>query len=611
MKTILSGLLGSAILVSGISNPYAEEQNTVVVTATRTAQTANESLASVTVITQENIQRSQARDIIDILSNVSGIHVSRTGGTGKATSIFLRGTESDHTLVLINGIRSASATLGRYAWENISLESIEKIEIVRGPKASLYGSDAIGGVIQIFTRANHLPYIKLGGGSHNTKDISMGISGGNNWRYSLNLGANETDGIPVLKKEPDSRGYENKFASLSLNGQFSKDTSLNFNSSYSGGENQLDPDTGNSEFTQGVTSIKLTNRTTRNWSQSLTLGSALDRNKIKSPSTPSNIITRRTSTAWQNDFTFGQNLLTVGADYWEDDVTKDNSGTIDKKIITKAAYAQLQYHISDTNNFSLSSRVDNHNYFGDYDTWHLAWGHNLTNNTKTVLSHGTGFKSPTVNDLFWPAQTDTFFGTTYITEGNPNLRPEESKTTELEFKNNIDNTNASLSFFYTKINNLIEWQSTQTGATEYTYQPENIDAVIIRGAELQYTVKLVNWDIHSSFTVTDAENIKTGRQLDRRPHEKFNLAITKTFNRHNVRGEFNYFSSRNDRNASVQLAKYEIVNLAYHYRFSDNLDLQAKIGNLTDREYVLASSFSGDYNTYGRTYMLSIRYQGL
>ena len=217
-----------ATLAATLNLPViAEEQPPIIVTATRTAQTADDSLASVSIITRKDLETSQAQTIEDVLRSVMGIHISRTGGIGKSSSVYLRGAESDHTLVLVDGIRASSATTGGYAWNSLSPEQIERIEIVRGPRASLYGSDAIGGVIQIFTRKNKRSQVQLGYGSNDTSKTSISLAGGDNWKYSFNTGQFKSGGIPIRPNGTEDRGYENTHAAFSLSGNINTNNRLN------------------------------------------------------------------------------------------------------------------------------------------------------------------------------------------------------------------------------------------------------------------------------------------------------------------------------------------------------------------------------------------------
>ena len=208
-------------LTTALSMPtIAEEQSPIIVTATRTAQTADDSLASVTVITEEQIAQQQVNDLRELLSSISGIDMINNGGIGKATSMFMRGTGSSHVLVLIDGVKIGSATNGNIAFQHIPVNQIERIEIVRGPRSSLYGSEAVGGVIQIFTKKGKKQdqaNLEMGYGSYETNKIMAGVSGKvGNTSYAINANHLKTNGFDAKDGiEIDNDGYDSN--SLTFN----------------------------------------------------------------------------------------------------------------------------------------------------------------------------------------------------------------------------------------------------------------------------------------------------------------------------------------------------------------------------------------------------------
>lgn len=233
----------------------------IIVTATRTARTVDETLASVTVITREEIERRQVQSAQEVLRGVPGLGIANTGGLGKTTSVFLRGTESDHVLVLIDGIRVGSATLGTTQFQLIPIDQIERIEIVRGPRASLYGSEAIGGVIQIFTRKGGgalRPQFRAGGGSHATYQLAGGISGGDHGWFNLGASRIDTSGFnacsstPAQRRgcftfEPDDDGYTNNAGSARLGYRFENGLELDARLLHAEGNNEFDGRSVNEE----------------------------------------------------------------------------------------------------------------------------------------------------------------------------------------------------------------------------------------------------------------------------------------------------------------------------------------------------------------------------
>ena len=600
-------------LATGLTLPtIAEEQSPIIVTATRTAQTADDSLASVTVITRDDLEMSQAHSIVEVLQNVTGLHISRSGGIGKVTNVFIRGTESDHVLVLVDGIRAASATLGSFSWSSLSPEQIDRIEIVRGARASLYGSDAIGGVIQIFTRKNKTNSIYVSYGSNNTNEVNLSLGGGTNWKYSINAGHFLTDGIPITTSSTEDRGYDNTHISFALNGNINSDNKLQIAINHAQGRNKFDSGTGNSEYENRTISAEYQLQATSIWSQLFRLGDTLDYSRSYSPYYPSSITTRRQTAAWQNDIALSDDLLTLGIDYWNDDATKDNSGTIDASINNLATFAQYQFS-SLASDWIIAARSDKHSDLGTNNTWNINWGFSLSKQSHLTASYGTAFKAASINDIYWPYNSSPCWynaALTCITQGNINIKPEFSDSSEIGYKFKSSKITFTSNFFYTETRNLIEWSTIQTGATEYTTTPSNVSRVSIRGLELQLDMPLGNWNSSSRLTLLDAKNIASGKQLDRRPATTVAFILQRSMDNHQLYSEILGFSEHYDSSGSIERPGYALVNIAYGYKLFKNTHIKLRIDNLLDKEYVtVTSSFAGDYSNSGRSAYIGLTYQ--
>lgn len=602
-RTLLLSAVSMALSIPAI----AEEQSPIIVTATRTAQTADASLASVTVITRDDLEASQAQTIVEVLQTVTGIHISRTGGIGKNTSIYMRGTESDHTLVLIDGVRASSATTGSYAWNSLSPEQIERIEIVRGPRASLYGSDAIGGVIQIFTRNNKRSQIQLGYGTNDTSKTSISLVGGDKWKYSFNTGREKSSGIPIRPNGSESRGYDNTHAAFALNGNINDSNKLNLSINQSEGTNELDPNTGNEDFLNRTINLRLNQQTTSYWNQTLSLGNALDEYITHSPFNPATITTKRHDISWQNDFSIGNSLLTAGADYRMDNAVND-SNTIDNTIYNKSIFAEYQFSLL-SSDWNIASRRDDNSIYGTNNIWNIALGHNISEQVRLTASHGTSFKAPSVNDIYWPFRSSPcwFDATqTCITQGNINIKPEEAKTSEIGLRYKAKSFTMSANIFSTKIINMIAWDTFQTGATEFTTTPSNVNKAKIEGAEIQLDMPLGEWKVSTRISYLKAINESTKVQLDRRPKRNLTLIAQRNIGKHSLQSEIIAHSRAKDGGGNVENSGYALVNIAYRYQLDKDAKLSLRIDNLLDKEYVIASSsFSGDYNAPDRSLFMS------
>ncbi|MDH5601027.1 MAG: TonB-dependent receptor [Gammaproteobacteria bacterium] len=597
-----------AALATSLALPAtAEEQSPVIVTATRTAQTVDESLATVTVISRKEIESSQAVNLTDILKTQAGINVTTQGGIGKSQSVFIRGTESSHMLVLIDGIRASSATTGEFAWETLLAEQVERIEIVYGPRASLYGSDAIGGVISITTRESKKTSISVNYGSYNTQQTNITTGGGENWKYYLSAGLLTTDGFPTRELDTEDYGHKRGHLTATVKKQLNSDTGIEARINHSQGSNEHETSTGNSEFKKQVISTVLKNTISETWNQKFLIGHTIDQYTTFSPTTPSTITTKRKSASWQHDFFINDHTTTIGVDYWEDHATKNNSGVIDQVIDNSAIYLQQQWNMQN-NDIVFNARSDKHSEFGNKVTGSIAWGHTIGKN-RLILSYATAFKAPSINDLFWPYSTSVYFGTTYITQGNTNIKPESSKSTEISWKTKpTKNLTWNTSIYQTEIEDLIDWEGTLTAPSEYTYMPTNINSASILGFETTISYKINDWKLDTNITFLDAKNNETGNQLDRRARQSVTTTITRYLGNKYFSIEALSESERNDRDGAIKLDSYMLINLLYSHNVNNSLKWNFRLDNIADTDYTLASSPSGDYRTPGRNAHLGINY---
>jgi vitamin B12 transporter len=385
---------------------------------------------------------------------------------------------------------------------------------------------------------------------------------------------------------------------------------LSLDFTHAQGHSELDPYSGNEDFRNQVFSARLAHKVSDAWSQRLNLGYVLDDYTTHSPYAPANITTRRTSLSWQHDLVLAPDgLTTLGLDFWRDKADKDDSGTIHQTLDTVAVFAQQQWHGLGSD-WIVGLRGDHHDRYGEKTTGSLAWGRDLTPSTRLTASWGTAFKAPTVNGLFWPLNSSSDGVFTYISQGNPDLHPETSNSLELGLRHRLaSGFSLGTNLYRTRVKDLIEWQATQTGPTEYTYQPDNVSRAAIDGLDLTAAGRVGGWRLNGGLTFLKAENEATGDQLDRRPKRKLGLTVGHDLGGGAFQAEWTAASARNDRNATTRLGGYGIVNLAYRRPLGKDTDIQARVENLFDKDYVLASSFSGDYNTFGRSIFLTLRYQ--
>lgn len=572
----------------------ADEQSPIIVTATRTAQTADESLASVTVITKEQIDQQQPDDIRSLLTAIAGVDFTNSGGIGKATSMQIRGTSSSHVLVLIDGMRIGSATLGTASIQDIPISQVERIEIVRGPRAALYGSGAIGGVIQIFTKKGiekEQATMELGYGTYGTSKISAGLSNKkNNTSFSLNANHFKTNGFDAKNdSETDNDGNINDSVSFNINHEFSNKTSLGLNFMHADGHTDFDGSfQNNTDFVQQTTGLKFKFPAKNNWDMSLSASQSIDKsNNFLNTTYKSTFDTNRTNASWQNDISFGSSqLLTFGIDYQHDNVSNSSVAYNKTSRNNTAGFIQHQWN-GKNNDIQVALRNDNNQAFGVHATGSLAYGHQFNESIRLITSYGTAFKAPTFNNLYYPGS------------GNPNIKPEESESYEIELRGKHKISRWSVSLYHTNISNLIVYPPP-------SYAVTNLGNTEINGIEFSLKTKVAGWNTSFDVTALDPYDTDTNKILQRRSLGSLKLSMDKKIGKWT--SGFSYIGQRyrfDDTTNTTRVNGYAIVNLRASYAVSEKLSIKAKVENIFDKEYETVDG----YNNPGQSIFISMKYQ--
>jgi vitamin B12 transporter len=594
----------------------AERLDTVVVTATRTERKASEALASVSVIDRAEIERRQAQSVQDVLRGVPGLSISNDGGLGKNASLFLRGTESDHALVLIDGVRAGSTTLGQAAFQDLPIDQIERIEIVRGPRSSLYGSEAVGGVIQIFTRkggGGFKPYLSFGAGSHSLYKTSSGISGGDDkaW-YSLNGARLETRGFNAcdgdakesfggcFAREPDPDGYRNTSGAARAGYRFDNGLEIEGNLLHAEGDNEFDGAFQNrSTFVQQLLGGRAQYAPTDFWTLKLRAGRTLDEsNSYKDRRFSNRFNTQRVTANWQNDFALAQgHLLTVGLDYYNDQVDSDIGYAVTSRD-NKAGFAQYQLNWGGFD-AALGARYDDNEQFGSRPTGNFALGYGFDNGVRLSASWGNAFKAPTFNELYYPN-----FGT-------PNLAPESSESWELGASGRHFGVAWALNGYRTEIDQMITpvFDLSRCGPPFY-FCAQNVDRARILGLEAQASTRLFGFDLASTLSLLDPENQGEGKnrgnRLARRSQTQFRFDIDRAVGPARLGATVHGEGRRFDDAANLhRLNGFVTVDLRAAVNIYKGLSLEGRLANLLDEHYETARFYHQD----GRNFLLTLRYQ--
>lgn len=590
----------SLAVLAGLAGPARAELDTqpeVVVTASRVARTVDTTLADVSVITREEIDASVARDISDLLRLQAGVDVARTGGPGSQTSVFLRGTNNNHVLVLVDGVRVAALGTGAFTWETMPLAAVERVEIVRGPRASYWGSDAIGGVVQIFTRKLEGPRVALGYGTYGDANASVGIGDrGERGGFSVQVGARDYDGFPSQNRngfgyEPKDHGMENQH--LAAQGDLLVGTQT-LAAAVLRSQGEVEFSGGKSDFTEQALNLSLAGALGTNWSHVLTAGSA--REDYETPAYFALYRTRRETLGWQHAFTLSDTQTVVaGLDYLhekgENRDTFSGLPNYEESRNNTGLYAGWQGGFG-AFDAEVAARYDDNNVFGSTTTGSAAIGWRFTDTLRAYLSYGQGFRGPTLNEQYSPG-----FGGLYA--GNPDLDPEKSRSTEagLEYTP-VQGHRFKANLYSTKVRDLISF-------TGVDFQAENIARAKIEGSELSYDGSLGGWLLHAGYTWQDARNEDTDTRLLRRAKQKLAGRVEHAFGDRARAGVEVVYAGPRDDVGGVRLGSYTLVNLRGSLALSPSWSLAARIENITDRDYELAYG----YNTPGRSGFVEVIWQ--
>jgi len=596
----------SLTAVPALAEGQATDLDGVVVTATRTARTQDATLAAVTVIDREEIQRLQPASLQELLRKVPGASIANNGGAGKESSIFLRGTESDHVLVLVDGLKVGSATSGKAALQDIPVEQIERIEVVRGPFSSLYGSEAIGGVIQIFTRRPQVafsPSFSAGAGSDATYKATAGVEGrGDKGWYALNLAHDTTDGFNACYSptgcfgyDPDIDGYTNNSVSAQGGYAFGDALNVDLRALRAEGENEYDGSiyAGNEAKTvQQTAGARVRYRVGDVATLTFNVGQSRDRSRqFYNGAYHSRFQTDRDQGALQADFNLAGGTLTTGLDWVRDDIDSDTAYAASDRI-TRAAFGQWQ-HTSGAHSVQAGLRRDDNSQFGGKTTGSALWGWDVTRVLRLTASYGTAFKAPTFNELYFP-----FYGT-------PTLVPETSRSVELGLRGDHGWGNWSVNAFETRVDHLI---GTACDAN-WVCRAVNVDEARIQGLELTAGAELAGWDLQGSASLVDPRNespgIYHGNALPRRARTTARLDADRRYGDFNLGASVTAAGDRYENLAnSDRLGGYATTDLRAGYAFNAAWRLNLSVKNIFDKQYETAAYYAQP----GRTWMLTLRF---
>ncbi|OFZ80372.1 MAG: hypothetical protein A2603_13395 [Bdellovibrionales bacterium RIFOXYD1_FULL_55_31] len=609
------------LFTSQITSVTAASGVDIIVTATRLETPAEQTGSSATIISKEELSRRPGEKVADLLRTRTGLTVNRAGGPGSATSLSIRGANSEHTLVLIDGVKvnDPLSPTRSFDFGNLPIEGIERIEIIRGSESVLYGSDAIGGIVHIITkRGGRTPsrVLGFGYGTYRTFETWTSVKGGEaEADYALNAQLETSRGFSNTGRELTGAEADGR-TSASFSGhagfQAAEETPFTFDIRYSKARNDNDfsggPGGDDPDFlsTEQTFSGRLQARATRSQDWEPLLGLSylnMVRTADKTPNSshPEAVHTRHDSARSKIDlqnnfFVGGAGTISLGIEAErETGLSREDLGTglaegLRQSSTTVGLFVQYQ-HLSPTFFYTAGVRRDVHDRFGPYATYRIAPGVALSHSMTLRSSYGTGFKAPSLYQL-------------YSAFGDPALRPELSTTFDLGLEQRFADGAAlvRMSYFKTKLNDLIVFENSKPG-----YQ--NVGKSESQGLETEISSDLLSTlRATLEYTVMRAMDENSGLELLRRPRHQAAFTLSSHLGRAwSFDTAIRMISRRLDLDAQTWSRKstpgYAVANLSLSYAVGVKSRLSSRIENIFDREYQEVDG----YSTPGRTLFISFQ----
>jgi len=605
-------------LLSVLSCPFAARAqaplDAVVVTAARSAQRAADVLPATTVLTRADIERSQTPSLVDLLSRQVGVEFARSGGPGAQASLFIRGANSAQTLVLVDGVRINTSTGGAAVLGGIALDTVERIEIVRGNLSSLYGSEAIGGVVQIFTRSGRTTGVEasLEGGADDTRAVAAAgryVMGGTRIAASAARRRSEPfsaiDTARVIPSpfapgaNPDIDGSDNRSAALSAGHRWGSGWELEGSAWTSRNDTDFDSTadgptaTHKEEAGSDVYRVALAAPLSSAWLARLSAGEARERsdNRVSDPFSFNNgrFDARNRQVTLANEVRVAEDVLAVvgleslrqrGASTSYDPNFTSLLTEFERRVksawfgLTGATPAQAD---GSRHRAQLSVRHDDYSDVGNATTGLISYRYDFASHWSVGGQASTAFRAPSFNDLYFP-----FFG-------NPQLRPEESTSGELALGYAREQLQLRAAVYRTRARELIVFDPATSIA-------QNVARATLDGIELSARQTFGGWRVDANASLTRPVDEATDERLLRRAARVFNIGVDRDFGRWSAGAGVSYNGARFDSDintfARVELPAYTLLRLYGAWRVTEQVTLTARLENVTDEEYALVSGYN-------------------
>lgn len=609
MAVLPLAILATSIThAQNLTDPVLSE---TVVTATRSAAALSDVTAEVVVIDRELIEQAGVSSLAALLQRVAGIQISSNGGLGKNANVFIRGTESRHTLLLIDGVRYGSATLGAPNWDNIPLEAIERIEVLKGPGSALYGSDAVGGVVQIFTRRGNKgvqPYAHGTLGEYGHRAAGAGVSGAvDGVAFAVGFNSLSERGFsatnaaaPFGNFNPDRDGFDQQSVHANAQWKLAPGWALEGNVLMSKGDSRFDSKlNGSANFdVRGKTTTRTTGLgLVRDWSPGirtvLRWSTADDLTLNLYATTNTHFDTRRQQSTLQHEHDTPVGTFTAGLERVEESVHSTTPYDVTRREVD-GVFLGLQ-GVQDRHSWQASVRRDDNSQFGGATTGYAGYGYKITPALKARLAHGTSFKAPTFNSLYYPEG------------GNPLLKPERGSSNDLGFEYTQGKQTFAITYFDQQIRDLINWAPSGPGGA---WQPSNIDKADIHGWSLAWQGAADDWRWRSALELLDARNRAHGanfdKKLQRRADEQLTVSIERVVDGWWIGAHALVVSERFENAANTRrLSGYGVLDLSAERSLTSEWTLQVRLNNVGDKRYETALGF----NQPGRSAYVTLRWQ--
>lgn len=597
-KPLAALLLGSLPALS----PAQNAADPIVVTATRTAQPADATLGQTIVITRADIESAGPLDLAQLLRIHANADIRTTGGVGQPASIFLRGTNGNHTLFLIDGLRVSSATLGATSIEAIPLEMIERIEIVKGPFSGLYGSDAIGGVVQIFTRDDAKPLLAatLGVGNQGAVNASASVAATEGaTHFAINAGhrrmraESATNANNVFSYNEDRDPYRVDHFNAKVAQTFRNGETLTLSAFQSSGRTDFDAGatTGNSNRQKLIGyELESRNELSPGWQSRLVIGRGVDDLRYSGGFT-GQFKTEQDQVYWTNELKTDTGFMTVGLDARVEKVSGSSTFDVARRE-TKSVFAGYLERLGPSQ-LEFTLRRDEEAQFGSRNTGSLSYGLKLSTELQFYAKGGRAFRAPSFSDLYLPPDPD--FGPS----SNPLLRPEKSDAIEAGLKYRSPRFAFSAVGFNQKIDDLI--------AFVFGSGPQNVRRARIRGVEVEGSTRFWNTNIRMAVTGQRPEDEDTGKRLQGRAETLLTLNLDRTWGKWRVGTTVTHTGERFDSTTeapSSRMSGFTLVDANVRYALDKRWSIELAATNLADKRYELAQG----YNAPGRLVMLNVKF---